>query len=101
MHKVLHEYREEIVFLGLVVRVGADFGVSVQNEVRAGSGKVLVMLWDVVAADNGIIGLWSDGGSGTGDMSHGRSGLDIDHVQTHGQGSQEHADNIVGKHLER
>ena len=29
MHEVLHEYREEIVFRGLVVRVGADFGVSV------------------------------------------------------------------------
>jgi len=101
MHKVFHEYREEIVFRGFVVRIGADFGVSVQNEVRAGGGEVLIMLGDVVTADTGIIGLWGDGGSGTGDMSHGGSGLRIQHEQTHGQDCDEHADGLVEIHLER
>jgi len=59
------------------------------------------MLGDVVAADTGIIGLWSDGGSGTGDVSHGGGSLDFNHVQAHGQDSQEHADNVVKKHLRR
>jgi len=41
MHEVFHEDRKEIVFLGLIGWVGADFGVDAQNEVGAGAGEVL------------------------------------------------------------